>query len=88
MSVSGINRGCEPEVTAEPLPWRVGGEPQRGAEMQSSGERAGGTPGDHKGMKAEEDLLLPWWCEGNGRCGEERGYDKHCHREDDIGGKD
>lgn len=28
------------------------GEPQRGAEMQSGGEKVGGTPGDHKGMKA------------------------------------
>lgn len=51
VSVSGISSCCEPEVTAKPLLWRVGGEPQRGAEMQSSGERVGGTPEDHEGKR-------------------------------------
>lgn len=35
------------------------GEPQHGAEMQSGGEKVGGTPGDHEGRRQRRIYCCP-----------------------------
>lgn len=49
VSVSGISRGCDPEVTAKPLPWREAGGPQRGGR---NAEQRGEASGEHLGIRA------------------------------------
>lgn len=47
--VSGISRGCDPEVTAKPLLRREAGEPQRGGR---NAEQRGEASGEHLGIRA------------------------------------
>lgn len=49
VSVSGISGGCDPEIIADPLPWREAGKPQCGGRNP---EQWGEASGEHLGIRA------------------------------------